>query len=549
MGWAMADSTFPGHTPVFVIRDLSVASVDVVLDAWRRELDGAVVPGLDRQAQGHVHDDVVLPGIEAAQQVVALVDKPNVNVGFEIGYALGRRKRVKLVAVRADVPDWLGGSALAGCLVRTGATDVEHFRAILAHRSFLVAPRGSVRGPRSVIVCPRNGEGSGVRSALTKAGMDAVVLDGAGRSDGRGSAGDLAARLSAFSEQLAGVDQVAWVVTAPLPGVDRDGSENAACAILAGYARGQGRRVEILLKTPFPRTLADLDHAAVSWSTLDDVITLLKERVGPPEVRRPQPTPTGRSWRPEDGWDYRTLSEQARRWQGHYGYTGSHVVECLWSARAGATLGQLGALHRLFDELGHPWSLAFFDVLGDRTPPDVERVVVSPAGALPVARTDPMPGLALGKYPVTESEWSHLEGSRSRHRLPKVGISWWCAYLFARWVGGHLPTVEQWSRAAGRGDWPSAPHSEYELCRSGWFADNTDELRPVGQRAPGPFELRDLLGGVYEWCHDRHGLGHVVVGASFLVPSSQARERWRDVRDEPGGDVGFRVAWSTEVPS
>jgi gamma-glutamyl hercynylcysteine S-oxide synthase len=103
-----------------------------------------------------------------------------------------------------------------------------------------------------------------------------------------------------------------------------------------------------------------------------------------------------------------------------------------------------------------------------------------------------------GQYPGTEG------------RLPVVGISWYEAWAYARWVGKRLPTDAEWTKA---GAWPveSAP-GRIAQRRYPWgesFDVRRAHLYGSGQNGPVPVEeypggtsvggIHQLIGNVWEW--------------------------------------------------
>src|SRR5262245_12655838 len=72
--------------------------------------DGCVVkwPGSpDGLTQGSIWKTIVQPEIRTCDRLLAFVDLPNANVGFEVGYGLGLGKGVGLACTRPSLPAWL----------------------------------------------------------------------------------------------------------------------------------------------------------------------------------------------------------------------------------------------------------------------------------------------------------------------------------------------------------------------------------------------------------------------------------------------------------
>jgi iron(II)-dependent oxidoreductase len=103
-----------------------------------------------------------------------------------------------------------------------------------------------------------------------------------------------------------------------------------------------------------------------------------------------------------------------------------------------------------------------------------------------------------GQYPGTEG------------RLPVVGVSWYEAWAYARWVGKQLPTDAEWTKA---GAWPveSAP-GRIAQRRYPWgesFDVRRAHLYGSGERGPVAVEeysggtsvggIHQLIGNVWEW--------------------------------------------------
>jgi len=106
--------------------------------------------------------------------------------------------------------------------------------------------------------------------------------------------------------------------------------------------------------------------------------------------------------------------------------------------------------------------------------------------------------------------WSDGQYPSGEHRLPVVGISWFEAWAYARWVGKRLPTDAEWTKA---GAWPveSAPgriaQRRYpwgesfdvrraQLFGSGAHAPVAVDEYPGGVSVGG---IHQLIGNVWEW--------------------------------------------------
>jgi gamma-glutamyl hercynylcysteine S-oxide synthase len=106
--------------------------------------------------------------------------------------------------------------------------------------------------------------------------------------------------------------------------------------------------------------------------------------------------------------------------------------------------------------------------------------------------------------------WSDGQFLSNESRLPVVGISWYEAWAYARWVGKRLPTDAEWTKA---GAWPveSAP-GRIAQRRYPWgesFDVRRAHLYGSGQGGPVAVEeypggtsvggIHQLIGNVWEW--------------------------------------------------
>lgn len=98
-----------------------------------------------------------------------------------------------------------------------------------------------------------------------------------------------------------------------------------------------------------------------------------------------------------------------------------------------------------------------------------------------------------------------IESGYSKH--PVVGVTWYGAIAYAKWVGKRLPSEAEWEIAARGGLenvlYPSG--DDIEKNQANFFSADTT---PVMSYAPNGYGLYDMAGNVYEWCHDWYGYNY-----------------------------------------
>lgn len=98
-----------------------------------------------------------------------------------------------------------------------------------------------------------------------------------------------------------------------------------------------------------------------------------------------------------------------------------------------------------------------------------------------------------------------IESGYAKH--PVVGVTWYGAVSYAKWVGKRLPTEAEWEIAASGGLenalYPTG--EDIEKTQANFFSSDTT---PVMSYADNGYGLYDMVGNIYEWCHDWYGYNY-----------------------------------------
>jgi len=157
--------------------------------------------------------------------------------------------------------------------------------------------------------------------------------------------------------------------------------------------------------------------------------------------------------------------------------------------------------------------------------------------------------------------------------LPIIGVSWYEAYAYCRWLSettGHayrLPTEEEWEKAARGTDgrlYPWGNEWREGVCNTA--EASMGHVTPVGQYSPlgdSPYGVADMSGNVWEWCltmwrgsyrqpanDDPEGDARRVVRGGIwhnLEVSARAAFRYWFSPFVRYHSLGFRVACTTEA--
>jgi formylglycine-generating enzyme required for sulfatase activity len=144
----------------------------------------------------------------------------------------------------------------------------------------------------------------------------------------------------------------------------------------------------------------------------------------------------------------------------------------------------------------------------------------------------------LGRYEVTQAEWSKLMGSNPSgfkgEQLPVESVSWADIQGFlGKSAGLRLPTEGEWEYACRAG----TTGARYgQLADVAWYSNNSgDKTHAVGCKRANALGLHDMLGNVLEWCSDWNDN---YSGSSQVDPQGPESGSGRVLRGGSWGEFG-----------
>lgn len=147
------------------------------------------------------------------------------------------------------------------------------------------------------------------------------------------------------------------------------------------------------------------------------------------------------------------------------------------------------------------------------------------------------------------STWSYGKYAANSGKKPVSGISWYEARAFANFMGGSLPSVYQFGRAAFSPNELNAPLRPYLINGSNF--SSTDKWSTETETSLGPYGAYDLLGNVREWTANgqqntdlKFALGGSWTAPSYVTMSANRVNAW-DRAPANGMRIVFNESEST----
>ena len=160
----------------------------------------------------------------------------------------------------------------------------------------------------------------------------------------------------------------------------------------------------------------------------------------------------------------------------------------------------------------------------------------------------------MSKYEITFEQYDTFcqvtgrqkpsDNGWGRGKKPVINVSWNNANEFAKWMGGRLPTENEWKYACEAGTSTLYYTGIYLTEKDANFNEIIKQTTSVGSYPPNPFGLYDMYGNVWEWSAEKKVLG----GGLYSERRESDPYNYSNVliiMDRPvyqtGNDLGFRI--------
>lgn len=109
--------------------------------------------------------------------------------------------------------------------------------------------------------------------------------------------------------------------------------------------------------------------------------------------------------------------------------------------------------------------------------------------------------LFYDSFPFTKDR---REERSNRDNQPVIFVTWYEAYIFAKWIACDLPTEAEWEYACRSGGTDDVLLFDYnKIPEYAWYVGNSENgTQDVGTLKPNSLGIFDMLGNVREWCKD-----------------------------------------------
>ena len=168
---------------------------------------------------------------------------------------------------------------------------------------------------------------------------------------------------------------------------------------------------------------------------------------------------------------------------------------------------------------------------------------------------------AIGKYDITEAQWSAVMGHNSLSydkcdSCPVTYVSWKEMQEFLQQLNSmtckdyRLPSEAEWEYAAkgGINSHNYAYAGSNDINEVAWYEGNSgSRIHPVGQKKPNELGIYDMSGNVWQWCTcpDPARAYRVLRGGAYFIFARYSNIEYRssEVFNDTGHSdvIGFRV--------